>query len=61
MDTKMFQEFLHCNCDMTNDILMDRIHKFFNSGNADDIDKQEFNIFLNGLLIFEKVPVIHIF
>ena len=31
----------------------------------DDIDKPEriigFNIFLNGLLIFEKVPVIHIF
>ena len=49
----MFREFLHYNCDMTDDILMDRIYKFFNSD--DDITKQDwvigFNIFLKGVQI----------
>ena len=65
MDRKMFREFLHYNCDMTDDILMDRIYKFFNSVSADDIDKQEwiigFNIFLKGLLIFRKYLVYQMF
>ena len=55
MDRKMFREFLHYNCGMTDDILMDRIYKFFNCVTADDIDKQEliigFNIFLKGFKI----------
>ena len=54
----MFREFLHYNCGMTDDILMDRIYKFFNNVSADDIDKQEwiigFNIFLKGFQIFRN-------
>ena len=52
MDRKVFREFLHYNCNMTDDILMDRIYKYFNCVSADDIDRQEwvigFNIFLKG-------------
>ena len=55
MDRKLFREFLHHNFDMTDDVLMDRIYKYFNNLNADNIDKQEwilgFNIFLKGFIL----------
>ena len=60
MDRKRFREFLHYNFDMTDDIIMDRIYKYFNTMSADDIDKQEwvlgFNVFLKG---FTLVLIIH--
>ena len=38
---------------MTDDIIMDRIYKFFNNVGGDEIDKEEwivgFNIFLKGI------------
>ena len=55
MDRKRFREFLHYNFDMTDDIIMDRIYKYFNTMSADDIDKQEwvlgFNVFLKGFTL----------
>ena len=52
MDRKKFREFLHDKLGMTDDIIMDRIFKHFNTFAADDIDMEEwiegFNIFLKG-------------
>jgi hypothetical protein len=52
MDRKMFREFLHDKLDMTDDIIMDRLFKYFNKVSTDDIDLEEcvtgFNIFLKG-------------
>ena len=54
----MFREFLHYNCGITDDILIDRIYKIFNCFSTDDIDKQDwiigFNIFLKGFQILRK-------
>ena len=48
----MFREFLHDKLDMTDDIIMDRLFKYFNKVCTDDIDLEEwvtgFNIFLKG-------------
>ena len=53
MDRKMFREFLHDNLDMTDDVIMDRIFKYFNRVSTDDIDIEEcitgFNVFLKGI------------
>ena len=53
MDRVMFREFLHDNLDMTDDVIMDRIFKYFNRVSADDIDIEEwitgFNVFLKGI------------
>ena len=54
MDRKLFRQFLHSSFNMTDDILMDRIFKYFNSNNDGDITRDEwimgFNIFLKGVL-----------
>ena len=53
MDRQMFREFLHDKLNMTDDIIMDRIFKYFNKVSTDDIDMEEwimgFNIFLKGI------------
>ena len=36
MDRKRFREFLHDNFDMTDDVIMDRIFKYFNKIATDD-------------------------
>ena len=52
MDRKRFREFLHDNFDMTDDVIMDRIFKYFNKIPTDDIDSEEwvtgFSVFLKG-------------
>ena len=52
MDRKLFRQFLHSSFNMTDDILMDRIFKYFNTNNDGDITRDEwimgFNIFLKG-------------
>ena len=52
MDRKLFRQFLHSSFNMTDDILMDRIFKYFNANNDGDITRDEwimgFNIFLKG-------------
>ena len=52
MDRKVFRQFLHGSFNMTDDILMDRIFKYFNTSNDGDITRDEwvvgFNIFLKG-------------
>ena len=54
MDRKLFRQFLHGSFNMTDDILMDRIFKYFNSNNDGDITRDEwvigFNVFLKGFL-----------
>ena len=53
MDRKRFREFLHDNFDMTDDVIMDRIFKYFNKIPTDDIDSEEwvtgFSVFLKGV------------
>ena len=58
MDRKKFRQFLHDNFSMTDDVIMDRIFKYFNKVSTDDIDTDEwvlgFNIFLKGPKIKSK-------
>ena len=53
IDRKKFREFLHDKLDMTEDIIMDRIFKYFNTECQDDIDLEEwitgFNVILKGI------------
>ena len=53
MDRKMFRQFLHSRFDITDDILMDRIFKYFNNVNDGGISRDEwvigFNVFLKGI------------
>ena len=62
MDRKKFREFLHDKLGMTDDIIMDRIFKHFNTFSADDIDMEEwiegFNIFLKGNKTV-SAPLVH--
>ena len=55
MDRKLFREFLHSSFDITDDIIMDRIYKFFNTDATDDITQEEwlegFSVFLKGQII----------
>ena len=59
MDRKLFRQFLHSSFNMTDDILMDRIFKYFNTNNDGDITRDEwimgFNIFLKGAVRQWKV------
>ena len=52
LDRKKFRQFLHENFNITDDVIMDRIFKYFNKNSTDDIDHEEwvvgFNIFLKG-------------
>ena len=52
MDRKKFCQFLHDNFNMTDDVILDRIFKYFNKVANDNIDNEEwvlgFNIFLKG-------------
>ena len=52
MDRKKFRQFLHDKFNLTDDVIMDRIFKYFNRISTDDIDKEEwvigFNVFLKG-------------
>ena len=54
MDRKKFRQFLHENFKISDDVIMDRIFKYFNKNSTDDIDHEEwvvgFNIFLKGTL-----------
>ena len=53
MDRNTFREFLHDIFNMTDDILMDRIFKFFDTLNDGNITREEWimghNVFLKGL------------
>ena len=52
MDRNTFREFLHDIFNMTDDILMDRIFKFFDTVNDGNITREEWimghNVFLKG-------------
>ena len=52
MSRKLFQQFLHTNFNVTDDILLDQIFKFFNEEMDADITREEwvlgFNVFLKG-------------
>ena len=52
LDRKKFRQFLHENFKISDDVIMDRIFKYFNKNSTDDIDHEEwvvgFNIFLKG-------------
>ena len=58
MDRKLFRQFLHSSFNMTDDILMDRIFKYFNANNDGDITRDEwimgFNVFLKGQILFDQ-------
>ena len=62
MDRKVFRQFLHGSFNMTDDILLDRIFKYFNTTNDGDITRDEwvvgFNIFLKGFLFLFFLNVI---
>ena len=53
LDRKKFRQFLHENFNISDDVIMDRIFKYFNKNSTDDIDHEEwvvgFNIFLKGI------------
>ena len=53
MDRNTFREFLHDIFNMTDDILMDRIFKFFDTVNDGNITREEWvmghNVFLKGI------------
>ena len=55
MDRNTFREFLHDIFNMTDDILMDRIFKFFDTVNDGNITREEWimghNVFLKGKII----------
>ena len=61
MDRKKFRQFLHDNFNMTDDVIMDRIFKYFNKVSTDDIDTEEwvlgFKVFLKGKIAtsFSKI------
>ena len=54
MDRNTFREFLHDVFNMTDDILMDRIFKYFDSVNDGNITREEWimglNVFLKGII-----------
>ena len=56
VDRKKFREFLNDNFGMTDQIIMDRLFKYFNKQPTDDIDLEEwitgFSIILKGLHFF---------
>ena len=56
LDRKKFRQFLHENFNISDDVIMDRIFKYFNKNSTDDIDHEEwvvgFNIFLKGVHFF---------
>ena len=55
VDRKKFRQFLHDNFNMTDDVIIDRIFKYFNKVSTDDIDTEEwvlgFNVFLKGKML----------
>ena len=51
MDRTRFREFLHNAFDMTDDILLDRIFKYFDDDNDGFINREEW---INGLSVFMK-------
>lgn len=65
IDRKKFREFLHDNLDLTDDIIMDRVYKYFNTEAKDDIDLEEwilgFNIILKGSLMEQIAYCFHIY
>ena len=52
MNRKLFQQFLHTSFNMTDDVLLDQIFKYFNSEHDADITREEwvvgFYVFLKG-------------
>ena len=56
MDRSRFREFLHNAFDMTDDILLDRIFKYFDSDNDGYIGREEW---IMGLSVFLKGTVIN--
>ena len=57
MDRSRFREFLHNAFDMTDDILLDRIFKYFDSDNDGYIAREEWimglSVFLKGINILQ--------
>ena len=59
MDRSRFREFLHNAFDMTDDILLDRIFKYFDSDNDGYIGREEW---IMGLSVFLKgIEINHIY
>ena len=59
MDRSRFREFLHNAFDMTDDILLDRIFKYFDSDNDGYIGREEW---IMGLSVFLKgIKINHIY
>ena len=58
MDRSRFREFLHNAFDMTDDILLDRIFKYFDEDNDGVISREEFilglSVFLKGIYFTPK-------
>ena len=52
LDRRKFRQFLHENFNISDDVIMDRIFKYFNKNSSDDIDHEEwvvgFSVFLKG-------------
>ena len=52
MGRKKFKEYLHDTFDITNDVILDRIFKYFNKVSSDDLDLEEwvigFSVVLKG-------------
>ena len=61
MDRSRFREFLHNAFDMTDDILLDRIFKYFDSDNDGYIAREEWimglSVFLKGINILQIITL----
>ena len=57
LDRKKFRQFLHENFHISDDVIMDRIFKYFNKNSTDDIDHEEwvtgFNVFIKGVNVHQ--------
>ena len=61
MDRSRFREFLHNAFDMTDDILLDRIFKYFDEDNDGVISREEYimglSVFLKGTVLVIKTDI----
>ena len=64
MGRKKFNEYLHDTFDITNDVILDRIFKYFNKVSSDDLDVEEwvigFSVVLKGK-ITQRADILRIF
>ena len=65
MDRSRFREFLHNAFDMTDDILLDRIFKYFDEDNDGVISREEYimglSVFLKGTVLVIKTDIFILF